>query len=821
MAALVRKNSVMFDEVNRNKAKDRLSTMVKDDEKAKKERERELRQSKPWYILLPGSHTVSFRDLLSFLALILTFIVVPFEVAFVDSPPIPNPLDPLWLFNRAVDLLFTYDIVLQFFIAVTKPNPKLSSAIKEGMDEEELTELVGITYDFRLSHIFLEYLKGWLIPDLAAMGPSLFEIYFVLTANAMMATLSDDADGGEGLLGSSNETQVGNSAAVGAARSAKTAKVVKFLRATRVMKLFRLLKLAKLLRAIKMFRDPGSPIMRAWEYVRMAFVAHARKFEIFKLCASFILLGHVQACVLGVSSLVAEQRAATWWGTLGYCFPEQVYSGEDGGGAGDAVAAAEGAASVRRMLKAKAAASGAGGGTISIDDLDADAIIPCVHPLDQYMVCMTWALEFNFGIPTFFSLEGPGTPVYLNGNSASFQTHEYATFVLVALAGSLMGVYLQGRVVEVITAAPTTAESVIRFCKAFNVTTDVRVKLQTYFEKQQSMSSSIPRGADFSSLSPSLAQEVMLEVHSKWLDKLPFARFVTRELSPLHDPCPQRLYRSGVLRDHAAAFLAKITLAMTSALLIPKEVPSSGRLYVIVKGVVLEHNRNVLLVANDNWGAVDAICGASQHVASSKSGDRAEALTFTQLFSIDADTLAGIVYNNPELEDVWLKVRAWAFMHRLLWLIPKSAMIERFTRRRGAKPAEGKAPEGEGSPNGSAASPKPDDDYPIIMAASAEVKPERQPSSPTSTGSGDSNGAGSSDRGLAGASFTWGALITPGRRDEGGAGLTDASVTATLKLLAQSVVSLQAEQKAMNAKMDTVLKQLSLQGKADYNGLSA
>ena len=35
------------------------------------------------------------------------------------------------------------------------------------------------------------------------------------------------------------------------------------------------------------------------------------------------------------------------------------------------------------------------------------------------------------------------------------------------------------------------------------------------------------------------------------------------------------------------------------------------------------------------------------------------------------------------------------------------------------------------------------------------------------------------------------------------------------------MVSLQAEQKAMNAKMDTVLKQLSLQGKADYNGLSA
>ena len=49
----------------------------------KKERERELRQSKPWYILLPGSHTVSFRDLLSFLALILTFIVSTSQLVFV------------------------------------------------------------------------------------------------------------------------------------------------------------------------------------------------------------------------------------------------------------------------------------------------------------------------------------------------------------------------------------------------------------------------------------------------------------------------------------------------------------------------------------------------------------------------------------------------------------------------------------------------------------------------------------------------------------------------------------------------------------------
>ena len=57
----------------------------------------------------------------------------------------------------------------------------------------------------------------------------------------------------------------------------------------------------------------------------------------------------------------------------------------------------------------------------------------------------------------------------------------------------------------------------------------------------------------------------------------------------------------------AVAMLSKIALAMQPTLLIPKESPSSGRLYVILKGVVLERRHMRLLSVDDNWGAATVL----------------------------------------------------------------------------------------------------------------------------------------------------------------------------------------------------------------------
>ena len=57
-------------------------------------------------------------------------------------------------------------------------------------------------------------------------------------------------------------------------------------------------------------------------------------------------------------------------------------------------------------------------------ELDPGTVIPCVGPFHQYFVCMTWALQFNFGIPTFFTMNGPGDAVFLAGDSNLFQVRD-------------------------------------------------------------------------------------------------------------------------------------------------------------------------------------------------------------------------------------------------------------------------------------------------------------------------------------------------------------------------------------------------------------
>jgi hypothetical protein len=39
------------------------------------------------------------------IALVAVFVVVPFEVGFVESPEVPDATDPLWIFNRVIDFL--------------------------------------------------------------------------------------------------------------------------------------------------------------------------------------------------------------------------------------------------------------------------------------------------------------------------------------------------------------------------------------------------------------------------------------------------------------------------------------------------------------------------------------------------------------------------------------------------------------------------------------------------------------------------------------------------------------------------------------------
>lgn len=73
-------------------------------------------KQKKWWVIDPRqSSAVNYWDGVTMLAMIFTALVTPFEVGFVDSPPLDERGgNPLFWINRVVDIIFVLDMLLQF-----------------------------------------------------------------------------------------------------------------------------------------------------------------------------------------------------------------------------------------------------------------------------------------------------------------------------------------------------------------------------------------------------------------------------------------------------------------------------------------------------------------------------------------------------------------------------------------------------------------------------------------------------------------------------------------------------------------------------------
>ena len=74
---------------------------------------------KPWYVIDPRkSKWMPMWDGVSFVAMLFTALVTPFEVAFLEPPDswATAGRDPLFALNRVVDSVFMLDLMLQFVI---------------------------------------------------------------------------------------------------------------------------------------------------------------------------------------------------------------------------------------------------------------------------------------------------------------------------------------------------------------------------------------------------------------------------------------------------------------------------------------------------------------------------------------------------------------------------------------------------------------------------------------------------------------------------------------------------------------------------------
>ena len=73
----------------------------------------------PKLILIdPQSVFMRRWDISMIVALFLTAIVTPFEVSFLRSSTYGDPVDALFIFNRVLDVVFIYDILMNFFIKI-------------------------------------------------------------------------------------------------------------------------------------------------------------------------------------------------------------------------------------------------------------------------------------------------------------------------------------------------------------------------------------------------------------------------------------------------------------------------------------------------------------------------------------------------------------------------------------------------------------------------------------------------------------------------------------------------------------------------------
>jgi len=571
--------------------------------------------SVPFYLLTPGKALATTIELGSTLALILVYFVLPFEIAFVDAPSLPDPSNALYIFNRLIDLAFTLDILANFCTAY-----EIDAPDESGGDDDDDDSILKrrIAYETRLSKIWMRYLKGWLVMDLASMGPSVIDIQLAFTS-----VDGDVLDAGLNASLASNATKVaGGSGDLAMLKMTRTLKLFKMLKMARMLKMLKMLRLAKMVK----FMTQDGVVKRTIDTLAVEFAQHARKVRVLRLLMMIFLITHIMACTLGIAATFGEERLDSWWGTHGYCWPDDLYK----------IGPAE------------------------------PEIARCIPAARQYLVCFHICLGFILKMPWGpFITKGPGVPFHYNGDSNSmFQVHEHLVFMVVSYFGALLSMYTTGAFVSVAAAkdGKTMQEEVISFSNQYKVPSSSRRRMLRYFQDLSNMSGTVPKGDLFTKLSPSLARELILDIHSSWLDKLPFKPFLEADIRGTKRP------RSALRTSQVLC--SQIALSMTSALYVQDERPVPGRLYVVLKGRAEQAGCRQLKVY-DNWGCFDLINEVKPNTRGT-----VKAKAALQVVYLTQDNSRAILKKHPEASASFRRMRTWALLWRLRRGIRRAAAME-------------------------------------------------------------------------------------------------------------------------------------------------
>lgn len=200
-------------------------------------------------------------DLVTALSLGFVALVTPVEVAYLE--PAVSWLDPLFLINQVINLIFLLDILLQFFVQIP------------------ITDEFGTRYTADARRIALHYLTGWLTIDVLSVAVSAVDYLTIANAGAGGAT---------------------------SAGAPRTASDLDNVRALRVLRALRLIKLSKLI--------TGQRILKRWE-TKLALNYAA--IGLINCLVGMLLLSHIFACIWGLQAAFANDKSDTWLGATGLC----------------------------------------------------------------------------------------------------------------------------------------------------------------------------------------------------------------------------------------------------------------------------------------------------------------------------------------------------------------------------------------------------------------------------------------------------------------------------------------------------------------------
>ena len=266
----------------------------------------------------------------------------------------------------------------------------------------------ALTWEFRYRHVLYNYLTGWFLIDVLAVGPSAFDVYdLATTPSAVVNATASQLELGLGdFLGSPNGTALLDEAGGGG-----NLKVVKVLRVIRTLRLFKLLRLMR-----------GSKIIKRWATrISMPYATIA----ITNLLLMVLYVTHFSACMLGVMATFSEPNAKldSWQGYYGYCGGGSIPTG----------------------------ARGKGGDVLSYDLVDNLGTFTCVGPFEMWLASLGWAIAII--------VSGGGSPQagpYPGNESAdpmNYLRGETVFLIFFLLAMAALWAYVTAKLVDVISSS--------------------------------------------------------------------------------------------------------------------------------------------------------------------------------------------------------------------------------------------------------------------------------------------------------------------------------------------------------------------------------